>query len=236
MTALLKSNNAMSTSLVRRQLVDLLEAMFVRADHDAGCGQMPTLKKAEQALRAGREEDAGRWIREVENRLNERAAAKEAEEAARSAERLARRRGVPTAREPGGPATRDGFIWLVRKGRVSPHRVDAGQRYGALYAKARSDGLRSALNDSVGGGGADSSPVDAHLRAVFELDAAKRHVYRAMGEKQGLRLVALLDRVCGQGETLRELACNDDRKAMILEAELMTALDMEAVHFGVTRC
>lgn len=233
MTALLKSTGAMTSSLVRRQMADLLEAMLVRADNDAGCGQMPTLKKAEQAMRAGRTEDAGRMIRDVEARLDERAAARDAEEAARSAERLSKRRGVPTAREPGGPATRDGFLWLVRKGRVAQHRVDAGQRYGALFAKARSDGIKSALNDSGGGGGANSSPVDAHLRAVFELQDAQRHVYRAMGENQGQRLVALLDRICGQGETLREVAGNDDRKALVLEAELMAALDMEAMHFGV---
>jgi hypothetical protein len=233
MTVLLKSTPPMTTSLIRRQLTDLIEAMTVRAENDAGCGQIPALKKAEQALRANRIEDAGRWIREVEAKLNERAAAKEAEEAARSAERLAKRRGVPTAREPGGPATRDGFMWLVRKGRVTQHRVNAGQRYGVLYAKARSDGIKSALNESVGGSG--GSPMDAHLKAVFELDAAKRHVYRAMGEHQGRRLVDLLDRVCGRGETLREIGSNDDRKAMILEAELMMALDMEAVHFGIVR-
>ncbi|CAN5171232.1 hypothetical protein BH10PSE3_BH10PSE3_09320 [soil metagenome] len=177
--------------------------MMVRADNDPGCGQMPTLKKAEQALRAGRAEDAGRWIREVEAKLDERAAAKEAEQAAKSSERQAKRRGVPTVCEPGGPATRDGFLWLVRKGRVAHHRVEAGQRYVALFAKARSDSIRSALNDSVGGGGrAHSCPVDAHLRALFELQAAQRHVYRATGEDQGQRLVALLDRICGQSETL----------------------------------
>jgi hypothetical protein len=235
MTALLKSTNIMTTSLVRRQLADLLEAAIFRTDNDPGCGQMPALKKAEQALRAGRTDDAGRLIHEVQIKLDERAASKEAEAAAKSAARLAKLRGVPTAREPGGPATRDGFMWLVKKGRVTPHRADAGQRYGALYARARSDGIKSALDDSVRGASPDSSPIDARLRAVFELEAAKRHVYSAMGEDQGRRLVNLLDRICGHGDTLRELAGNDDRKALVLEAELMTALDMEAVHFGVRR-
>lgn len=41
MTALLKSTPGMTTSLVRRQLSDLLEVMMVRADNDAGCGQIP---------------------------------------------------------------------------------------------------------------------------------------------------------------------------------------------------
>lgn len=141
---------------------------------------------------------------------------------------------MPTAREPGGPATRDGFLWLVRKGRIAPHRVDAGQRYGALYAKARADSIKSCLNDSVGGGNGDS-PMDARLRAVFELDAANIHIYLAMGETNGRRFVSLLERICGQGDTLREVAGNDDRRALVLEAEFMTALDMEAVHFGIVR-
>lgn len=238
MTALLKSTNPMAESLARRQLGGLLDAMMFRADNDPGCGQIPTLKKAEQALRAGRAEDAGRLIREAEAKLDERAAAREAEAAAKSAARQAKSRGVPTAREPGGPATRDGFLWLVRKGRVTNHRVEAGQRYGALFAKARGDSIKSALNDDVGGGNGSgaSSPIDAHLRAVFEHDAANPHIYRAMGETNRRRLVALLERICGQGETLREVAGNDDRKALVLEAELMTALDMEEVHFGIVRC
>lgn len=110
MTALLKSTPTMATSLVRRQLADLLEAMIFRADNDPGCGQTPTLKKAEQALGAGRTDDAGRLIHEVQTKLDERVAAKDAEAAAKSAARLAKLRGVPTAREPGGPATRDGFM------------------------------------------------------------------------------------------------------------------------------
>lgn len=233
MTAKLKSTGAMGVSLARRQLGAMLDAQRVRADNDPGCGQLPVLRKADQALRAGRLEDAGRWIREAEARLDERASAKEAEEAARSAERLSRRRGVPTAREPGGPATRDGFLWLVRKGRVSQHRVDAGQRYAALFARARGDGIKSCLNDA--GGSACDSPMDAKLRAVFELDAAHQHIYRAMGEANGRRMSALLERVCGQGETLREIAGNDDRRALVLEAELMMALDMQAAHFGISR-
>lgn len=53
-----------------------------------------------------------------------------------------------------------------------------------------------------------------------------------MGETNGRRLVSLLERICGQGDTLREFAGNDDRKALALEAKLFTVLDMQAVHFG----
>ena len=60
MTALLKANGAIGVSLARRQLGALLEVMLVRADNDPGCGQAPVLKKADQALKAGRTEDAGR--------------------------------------------------------------------------------------------------------------------------------------------------------------------------------
>ena len=224
----------MGSSLVRRQLQDKLDVLRIRADNDAGCGQIPVLNKADQALRAGRTEDAGRVLQDVLERLDARAADREAEEAARSAERLAKRRGVPTAREPGGPSTRDGFLWLVRKGRVTQARYDAGQRYGELYAKARGDGVKSVLNDSVGSGDGDG-PTGALLRAVFALDAANLHIFRAMGEAQGRRMVAVLERVCGRGETLREVAGGDDRRTLIVEAELMTALDMQSVHFGVNR-
>jgi hypothetical protein len=230
MSAVLKSSPVMGMSLVKRQLFDLLEVMRIRADNDQGCGQVPTLKKAEQALQAGRTEDAGRLIREVEGALDQRASDREAASAMKAQERQAKRRGVPTAQATDGPATRDGFVWLALKGRLTRNRYDAGQRYSTLYAKARSDSIRSALNDDVGGAPGDG-PTDARLRAVFELDAANLHIYRAMGEEQGRRLVNLLENVCGRGETLREIAGGDDRKALALEVDLMTALDMEAVHF-----
>ncbi|PLR28136.1 hypothetical protein SGCZBJ_03770 [Caulobacter zeae] len=234
MTAQLKSSSSMASSLVRRQLGDKLDALRIRADNDHRCGVTPSLRKAEQAIMAGRYPDAGRFLQDAEEKLDQRAAAREAAAAAEAAERQARRRGVLTAHTPGGPSTRDGFLWLVKKGRVTPHRRDAGQRYGELYARARGDSIKSALNDNVGGRAGDS-PADARLRAVFDLDAANLHIYRAMGEAHGRRLVALLEAVCGIGTTLREVAGGDDRKAAILEADLMTALDMEAIHFGVCR-
>jgi hypothetical protein len=74
MAAQMKSTGPMGTSLVRRQMGAMLDAQMFRAENDPDCGQMPTLRKADQSLRAGRFENAGRWIREVEAKLDQRAA------------------------------------------------------------------------------------------------------------------------------------------------------------------
>ena len=233
MTARLKSTPAMGSSLVKRQLVDLLDAMRVRADNDPGCGQAPKLNRAAQEIFAGRFEQAGKLIREAEEVLLERSAQQDHERATALADAQAKLRGVETVRIGKGPSTRDGFLWLIQKGRVSASRRDAGLRYGELYSRARSDGIRSCMNDDIRGGDSEG-PAEAKLRATFALEAANRHILASMGQA-GKRLVRLLEAVCGRGETLRELAKGDDREARALEADLLTALDMHALHLAGKR-
>ena len=71
-------------------------------------------------------------------------------------------------------------------------------------------------------------PVDVLAECRRNLARVQRHIIDATGSE---RLVALLDAVCGRGETLRSLAGNDDRKANGYEVELRIALDMAGVAF-----
>lgn len=232
MNAQMKSTPTMGQVLAKRQLVALLDAVIARAGDRSPTGFSGLVNKAEQALRANKISDAGEHVRQAEALINERDERDNQEQHARQAERLAKKRGEQTAKQEGGPSTRDGFLWLSMKGRLVPHRLDAGQRYGAMFARARADGVKSCLNDEVVGGDGDG-PSASKVRAVAELTALRIHIYRAMSQDQGKRLVTLLDEVCGSGVALRQLAKGDDRKAHAMEAELMIALDMVATHLGI---
>lgn len=131
-------------------------------------------------------------------------------------------REAPYRRQPG-------LDWLARKGRLSAEQKAAGERYGACYRRARSEGaIRSSLDlkprTSAPGGAALS---DILARAEGSAQAAARLVgYR----RQLLRqpdLVAACDLVCGQELTPRE-AAGGEREAGRLEAVLGVALDILA--------
>jgi hypothetical protein len=230
------ANTRMADALVRRQLSAAVEAirMVLQADEHSGSRDLRRgLERAERALLDGRLGDAREAVGEIERTLDERAEAAAVRDGMRESEALAADRGIETAKTEHGPSTRDGFRWLVQKGRVTGARRQAGEQYGQLVGRARSDGTRSCLNDNIPGGG--DGPGDGRARAVAELRLARGHVLRAVGQRQADRLLWLLNSVAGEGYTLRELAEGDAREARALEADLMTALDMMAVHFGLVR-
>jgi len=106
-----------STPTVRHRISDRLEAMILRSENDRGWGRCRCLRTPTRPC--GREEPrtlvtCSTKTTKLGVKLDERAAAKQAEQAAKSAERLARGRGLPTAREPGGPI-RDGLTRRVAK-------------------------------------------------------------------------------------------------------------------------
>ena len=234
----LSAKAGMAQALAKRQLSDLLGALAIRIEADTGCGQASRLRHAEQTLIHKRLETAGEIAREIEHALDRRRDEAEVEASLADQARLAEARGVETVRTAKGPATRDGFLWLAKKRRLTAPRFEAGIRFGQLYARARSDGLRSCINEEAvggGGGGEPDSPLQARVRAAAALSGLRQHAARAVGGEAGGRLFSLLEAVCGRGDTLRELAGGDDRRAAVTESELMTALDMAAVRFGMVR-
>lgn len=156
--------------------------------------------------------------------------------------RLAELRGIDTDTSGGKPATRDGWVWLLRKGRVNTDRRIAGERYSALYGQCRADGVRSALNDAHGSGG-PSTAQEKRMEAIGDLHEAHVHIRRAVGDVSAGRFIAALDAVCGRGEPISQLAAAEPKHAirklsahergLVMETDLMVALDMLARHFGL---
>jgi hypothetical protein len=122
-------------------------------------------------------------------------------------------------------------MWLERKGRVAGRRRIAGQNWGRDYSLARTDGLRSCLNDNVPGGEA-VAPQDRKSEARANLERGREHIHFATGSTS---LAELLDAVCGRGDTLRALAGGDKIGAAVKEAELMIALDMAAEAYDLAQ-
>jgi hypothetical protein len=143
-------------------------------------------------------------------------------------EQNARRRGealnvkAPAPDKATDPV-RDGLIWLIRKGRLTPLRQRAAAIYRSAYREPQEGAMRSCLNLEPGGCGA-GSPPDCNagkVDAVRRLDAFRR--WALAGHEQ---LIWVMDGVCGGGLTLREMCGGEERGASKLEAVLMVALDL----------
>jgi hypothetical protein len=123
-----------------------------------------------------------------------------------------------TPEKPRQPRRRkDGLDWLRDKGRITPEEFRAGETYGDDYRKVYGSGVKSCLNDSVGG--FSDEPAIARIRAQMNLDRA-----RGGGLNRVNALVEIVDLVCGQGRSIRELAGDDTAKAYRLEERLSVAL------------
>lgn len=140
-------------------------------------------------------------------------------------------RGVETF-DVGVAKARDGWKWLTSRKprRLTTDQVITGDRYCALYLAANRDTLSTVEANDNGFAAEPKNAVDELAKARAALDRVQRHISDATGSD---RLVALLDAVCGRGETLRYLAGGDDRKAGAYEVELRLALDMAGVAFRV---
>ena len=122
-----------------------------------------------------------------------------------------------------------GLEHLSRRGRISRSQRAAGEAYGAVWRRSRSEGgLPSSLaraGDPLGGGrsapdpGAGLSAAEARLRARRHLAGLRRRL------ADHPTLVGACDRICGQELTPRE-AAGGDREAGRLEAVLAVALDL----------
>lgn len=123
-----------------------------------------------------------------------------------------------------------GLESLQRRGRISRSQRAAGEAYGAVWRRSRSEGaIPSSLSAGAAlglpAGGASPDPgrgltaAEARLRARHHLAALRRRL------KDHPALVGACDRICGQELTARE-AAGGDREAGRLEAVLAIALDL----------
>ncbi|WP_404415503.1 hypothetical protein [Brevundimonas vesicularis] len=142
--------------------------------------------------------------------------------------------GVDTHRTTTGVGQRHGMIWLVEKKRLTGDRRRAAEAWAADYSLVRSDGLKSCLNDNAKGGsdGPSQQFIERKAAARWRLDRAHKHLNSATGSS---RLANLVDAVCGRGDSVRSLAGGNQTAAERMEAELMVALDMACVSYGILR-
>lgn len=236
MTAL-KSNTKMKTELAFRSLAEELQVRRSRIEGDPERfnGVHKLLERVEASVMARNLPASRDGMIELKTRMDERdeafsIAAQQAEQA-----RLAEARGAPTHKAETGVSTRDGWLWLVNKGRFSAGRVEAGRLFREKYLKATDDPMKSCLNDSTGGGGGDSNPMAGRLHAQFEVEGVKRHMVSSVGQVTGAALYERLCAVVGQGVTVRQLAGGKDREAETMATELGFALDLAGVYLGSVR-
>jgi hypothetical protein len=132
---------------------------------------------------------------------------------------------MPAGPLPEPDPVRDGLVWLIRKGKLSPARQRGAGIYREAYREPQEGAMRSCLNDDVRGSG-NGRPPDYN---AGKIDAARRLAAMrnvALAGHEGM--IAVMDGVCGGGLTLRELAGGEERAAGRLEAVLMVALDLIA--------
>ena len=237
----LKSTPQMKEALALRSLDDELQVIRQKVegspDRYSGFGKL--LDRAAGAIQARNVRGARDDLISIKQRLVERDA--ELDTAAQQAEqsRLSEARGAPTHKSETGVSTRDGWLWLVNKGRYSPARVEAGRRFREKFSRATDDSMRSCLNDSIGGSGEDANPTSGRSHARFEIEGVKRHMISSAGQAAGAHLFDRLCAVVGRGETARQLAADEGRvdghKAEAVAMELGFALDLAGVYLGAIR-
>ena len=150
--------------------------------------------------------------------------------ALRRGEENARRKGEvlklkrhPAEREV--EPVRDGLLWLIKKGKLTPSRRAAAAIYRAAYREPQEGAMRSCLDDSVRGSGTGRPPDynSGKVDAIRRLQAMRAEALA--GHEQ---MIFVMDGVCGGGLTLREICGGEERAAGKLEAVLMVALDLVA--------
>lgn len=231
----LKSSPRMKDELAQRQLGVILQRLRSKIEGDptryGGLGMK--LSRAERSTLDGRIVDAREQIIEIERIIDEKDEAAKTEAMLAEQERLSDARGAPTAKAESGVSTRDGFLWLVGKKRVSAARAEAGRLFREKYEKAHAAPVKSCLAD--GGGGGNATPLASNSHAKFEIEGVRRHMESSVGSHTAGSLFSLLEAVCGKGDTVRQLAKGDDRKADVMVAELGLALDLAGVYLGAIR-
>jgi hypothetical protein len=121
-----------------------------------------------------------------------------------------------------------GLEWLAAKGRIDAAAKAAGERYGWVYRRVKSEKpIPSTLADRVRGGFVtpDVADVLAHGEGTEQARRRLAELRRKLLRQPDL--VAACDLICGEEKTPRE-AAGGDRDAGRLEAVLKVALDILA--------
>lgn len=143
---------------------------------------------------------------------------------------LAEKRGETTETGKDGRVrimSRDGLAWLIHRGDLEPHQVQAADRYRRDWALSEAGLYPSALADRVDGGGSGVvSLTEVHNWARGRIDDVEREALRGL-----MSVIPLVRGVCGHGYTLRDLVGKDGQAAGL--ARLQVALDMMAIHYGM---
>lgn len=232
----LKANAAQSIALERRRLTERAALVRGRIEATPGCGLLPKMASVENRMQMLQFGTAKTLLDEIDDTLEafrQKQADAELAQAGQKQDELLAERGVETF-AVGAVRARDGWRWLTSRkpARLSAVQIATGDRYAALYASAQRDGLSTSANDNAVGGDLTVQQIKAaaELRHAQRqaIEAVHAHIAWATGSD---RLAGLLEAVCGQGETLRQLAGQDDRRAAAVEVELRLALDMAAVAF-----
>lgn len=208
-----------------------------RVEATPGAGMDGVLRAADQHIKARFMERALDALDRIDSGLlsfAERETERQEREAAAAHDKELEVTGVDTHRTTTGVGQRHGMIWLVEKKRLTGDQRRAAEAWAADYSLVRSDGLKSCLNDNAKGGsdGPSQHFIERKAAARYRLDRARDHLRQATGSN---RLANLIDAVCGRGDTVRSIAGGDKDKAAIVEAELMVALDMAGVSYGILR-
>jgi hypothetical protein len=135
--------------------------------------------------------------------------------------------------EPRPVRRKDGLAWLAeafkksdgRRG-LSPEQCLTGEWFGDVCMEALCAALPgTGFGDGGRGSGkASPGPADWRLQAVAEKRHADMSVLRALPADDGMRLLALLEAVCHEGRTIRDLAAGADYETIRLEERLKMGL------------
>ena len=121
---------------------------------------------------------------------------------------------------------KSGLDWLLSKGRIEPHQLSAGLKYGDDYRACTDISLRSCCADSFGGDGLIQ--MERREEAFKRLTRA-----RTIGLSGNPTMIFLVDQVCGEGTRLREIS-GSDALSNKKEGILGVALDLLAAFYGIT--
>lgn len=232
----LRATPGMINEANKRELSGVLSGLIQRFESNRPRYGYPTgrIDRIDRAIFDGRFEQAREGMLELERAMNDKDEAAAADDQAKEQERLAEARNAPTARTETGVSTRDGWLWLVNKGRYSTARVEAGRQFKELYARATDDPMPSCINDGTGGRG-EGDHMERRISAQTKVNAIRQRIIDGVGMVSGANLYELLCLVVGQGVTVRQLAGGKDRESEAKVIELGFALDVAGVYLGAVR-
>lgn len=231
--ARLKSSQTQKLELARRKIKTRLDIVRGRVEADRHSGLMPDIERAEVHLHHLRLSDCEKTLDSIQDRLERREAERAAQVIANDIEgqaALMAERGVETVKAREG-LTRDGWHWLIAKGRIRTDQQSTGNTLRRLHDQAMRDGLSSSANDNGKAANDDVDPFQRRVDASDKLRFVMGHLTDAAGHTGP---ADLLTSVCIKGQTLRSLAGDKDA-AYAMEGQLRLALDMAGVALRLYR-